>query len=331
MRRQTAWIASLFALFGCRPAIDVPHPGERTARVYNAIDFGLTNSTTFAVSRVDGASVHRKFDRDRFVELTPGEHALTVRFYSESLSRALRGVSECGLTLQAEAGAEYYLEGVVDGDRWHAQLVDPRRGGAVTRCLFAAASLDGRVEGGTQRLAVSSLAAAPPQSAAAAAGEAGGPGTPPPAVAAAAMPVAVASDEPFAVAAMRGRGHSGCRAGRYRVDAVRGEVISLGGSERVRLLGVEPRSETYARSLEEIVGQCVELELDATLGERGHHDRDGNLLAYVRGEDGVLLNLAVVRRGAATVDTSLRGRYIGDLLAAQSEARIGQRGIWKSN
>lgn len=367
MKRAAVWACMALGLVGCGTTRETAVDHQSVARVHNAVDFGLTTSTFFGVSRIDGTVVHRKFDRDRVVVLAPGEHRLGIRYYSEGLSRARHGVTECELTVTAPAGADYYLEGVVDGDRWRARAVDPR-GGAVIDCVFGGGAAEGEIDGGPHRDAVSALPAAalpaggeahatteplaapspgalavPSGEAAVAAAAVAMPPGRDPAVAAptgddvvASAPVAAPSradagalvedpsDESVITTALRGRGHWGCAAGRYRVEAIAGEALALSGNERVRLLGIVPRSaEAYRRVLEETVGRCVSVEIDPELTEAGYHDRAGNLLAYVRDEAGVLLNAEAVRRGAADVDSTLRGRYLAHLLAAQNDAERG--------
>lgn len=351
MWRCLGYLVIAASIGGCGASRDALPTAPGGVRIHNAIDFGVASSTYFVVNRVDGVDVHRKFDRDPFVEVAAGRRRIEVRFYSESLTASRRGLGECAVELDAEDGLAYYVEGGVGRSRWWARLVDSR--GVAAACVFADGTTEGRIAGGDQEYAVSARPSPPdpvPSARLVAPGVADAPPTtrPSPArVDPASEPIAAGSsvaappdpspaegqtgraaerddpdDEYLVISAMRGRGHRGCSAGRFLVSDVSGELLSLTGNERVRLLGVLPAGDdaAYTEALRRVVGQCVEVELDPGLAERGHHDRDGNLLAYIRAADGVLLNAEVLRLGVATVDTSWRGRYLAELLAAQSEA-----------
>lgn len=357
MWRSLRYLVIAASICACAASRDESPPAAGEVRIHNAIDFGVASSTYFVVNRVDGVEVHRKFDRDPFVEVAAGRRRIEVRFYSESLSTSRRGLGECAIELDAEDGLSYYLEGGVGRSRWWARLVDSS--GAITACVFGDGTTEGRIAGGDQDHAVSArpsppdsapadipvapeVADAPPRATsspvtvdpaprqetiAAASGVAAppAPSSPESQARRAAERNHSEDDEYLVISAMRGRGHRGCSAGRFLVSDVSGELLSLSGNERVRLLGVLPASDgvdaAYTEALRKVVGECVEVELDPGLTERGHHDRDGNLLAYVRAEDDLLLNAEVVRLGVATVDTSWRGRYLAELLAAQAEAK----------
>ncbi len=155
MVRWTRCLVLCLMVLGCQAQREPMRLGEATARVHNAIDFGMVSSTHFVISRVDGVVVHRKFDRDEIVRIAPGRRELRVRFYSESLTRAGSGESQCRLELSAEADRDYYLEGVVEGEWWRAHLVDAS-GGAEIPCLFEDGTGLGPVVGGSQLHAVSS-------------------------------------------------------------------------------------------------------------------------------------------------------------------------------
>jgi micrococcal nuclease len=87
-----------------------------------------------------------------------------------------------------------------------------------------------------------------------------------------------------------------------------------------------PRPEASAYTAERFpVGTRVRLVHDV---ERT--DRYGRTLAYVyRADDGLFLNLALVRDGFAQVSTYPPNvAHVDELVAAQREAREGDRGLW---
>jgi micrococcal nuclease len=120
---------------------------------------------------------------------------------------------------------------------------------------------------------------------------------------------------------------------RYVVD---GDTIRLMGGRYVRFLQIDtpelhPR-ECYGRRSSERLhswlhsGSRVRLRTDPRLDRT---DRYGRLLRYVfSGERN--LNLALVRRGAATVwfYDGDKGRYAKRLLTAGRRARKAKRGLW---
>jgi micrococcal nuclease len=116
---------------------------------------------------------------------------------------------------------------------------------------------------------------------------------------------------------------------------VDGDTLVLRGGGRVRLLQVdapEADGECYARAAARELarlappGAEVVLEADPRLDRV---DAYGRLLRYVLTR-GVNVNVALVRRGAATpyFYRGERGRYAVRLLAAVHEARAAGRGMW---
>ncbi|HEX4746891.1 MAG TPA: thermonuclease family protein [Gaiellaceae bacterium] len=115
-----------------------------------------------------------------------------------------------------------------------------------------------------------------------------------------------------------------------------GDTLDLRGGERVRLLQIDApelgEGECYARAslrdLERLAGEGtrVHLEADPDLDDR---DRYRRLLRYVR-VDGTLVNLELVRLGAATpyFRGGDEGVHADALLAAVEEARADRRGMW---
>jgi endonuclease YncB( thermonuclease family) len=117
-----------------------------------------------------------------------------------------------------------------------------------------------------------------------------------------------------------------------------GDTVILECGEAVRYIGIdsperggekspaEPlarESRAFNRSLVE--GRAVWLEFD-----RERRDRYGRLLAYVRLEDGTMVNSALVQSGlAAVMITPPNTAYFGILLEAQQEAMTRGIGLWK--
>ncbi len=330
------------ALAGCHFGLGAVRPHTSVAVVHNAVDFGLMSATYFVVSEVDGKVVHRKYDRSATVEVAPGQRGLSVRYYAESVSQEPRGVEECRISLAAEAGRDYYLEGVVEGIQWKVRLVDAYGEGEVL-CLFANNERTGTVLGGSQDHAVSSrppiprsaprrppVAVSPPNVLPAVDRSVGGPASSPatgePSIKRGA-PAPTRPRSTFVTKAMRGRGHWGCPSSLFRVSGIEDGAVGLSGSERVRLIGVEPvAGEGFATALQNWVGGCVSLELESPLAGERLRDRDGRLFGYLTDENGTLLNAEVIRLGGARVDPQSRCRRLGELLAAQAEARSTGRG-----
>jgi micrococcal nuclease len=117
-----------------------------------------------------------------------------------------------------------------------------------------------------------------------------------------------------------------------------GDTIALTSGERVRLVQIDSTElgsgECYSRKSAQVLrrllpaGSKIRLEADPRLDRV---DSYGRLLRYVhRGRLNV--NLALVRRGAATVwfYQGERGRYASRLLAAAERARDRRLGMWAS-
>ena len=122
-----------------------------------------------------------------------------------------------------------------------------------------------------------------------------------------------------------------------RVAAVSdGDTLALTTGARVRLVQIDTpelgSGECYSRKaaaeLRRLLpaGLPVRLEADSRLGAT---DRYGRLLRYVHAR-GTNVNVALVRRGAATVwfYDGERGKYAATLLAAARNARAERRGLW---
>jgi hypothetical protein len=154
MKRAIACALAVAAVGGCGNVRPSGPRDETTATIHNAIDFGLGSSIYFAVSRIDGAVVHRKFDRDSLVRVAPGRHDVRIRYYFEGLSGAAAGEAECRVELEARAGADYYLEGAADDGRWRARLVDAE-GATEWPCSFPDGSGAGAVAGSARTHALS--------------------------------------------------------------------------------------------------------------------------------------------------------------------------------
>jgi micrococcal nuclease len=117
---------------------------------------------------------------------------------------------------------------------------------------------------------------------------------------------------------------------------VDGDTIVLQDGRHVRLVQLDApetdERECYAdqarTTLYRLIppGTDVEIETDPALDRV---DRFGRTLAYVE-KDGTNINLELVREGAAApwFFDGDRGRHAAELLAAASDARAGQRGLW---
>ena len=107
--------------------------------------------------------------------------------------------------------------------------------------------------------------------------------------------------------------------------------------EKVRLIGIDTPeiaqkpwggyAKTYLESLLNGSGWKVKIEYD--LEKR---DKYGRLLAYVRTNDGKLVNYLLVQNGYAMLYTVPPNvRYVDDLTSAQREAREKELGIWSKD
>jgi endonuclease YncB( thermonuclease family) len=115
---------------------------------------------------------------------------------------------------------------------------------------------------------------------------------------------------------------------------VNGDTLDVAGVGHVRLAGIraprigrwagssEPYAEDARRRLASIaVGRWVRLE---RIPGRAGASRS----AYVWTEDGVLLNVLMLREGLAQVATSGRPARLEELAAAEADARSARRGLW---
>ena len=114
-----------------------------------------------------------------------------------------------------------------------------------------------------------------------------------------------------------------------------GDTIRMADGRRVRLVQIDApeTGECYEReatsALSKLVapGSKVGLLDDVSLEGR---DEYGRLLRYVITADGVIVNEALVRRGAAVpyFFRGKRGDHAAELLKAAKEARRNRRGLW---
>lgn len=124
---------------------------------------------------------------------------------------------------------------------------------------------------------------------------------------------------------------------RLCVRVIDGDTIELDGKEKVRLIGVDtpetvdPRrpvgyfgreASAFTRSLVE--KRRVRLEYDQT-----RTDRFGRTLAYVYREDGLFVNLEIIRQGYGFAYTKYPFREMERFRSAEREARTARRGQWK--
>jgi len=109
-----------------------------------------------------------------------------------------------------------------------------------------------------------------------------------------------------------------------------GETIEVAAFGRVRLLGVDaPQAAApFAREARErlaslVLRRWVRLDPEPpTRGVRGGH------LAYVVRDDGLFVNVVLIREGFARVKASRAGVRRDELDRAEAEARVFRRGIW---
>ncbi len=115
-----------------------------------------------------------------------------------------------------------------------------------------------------------------------------------------------------------------------------GDTFTLTDGEIVRLIGVDTpelarkdspaqyfshEARSHLKKLTE--GKAVILRSD----ERGR-DRHGRILAYVHLEDGVFVNLEIVRQGSGFVYTRFPFDYMDDFIREEKLAREKKKGLW---
>jgi len=132
--------------------------------------------------------------------------------------------------------------------------------------------------------------------------------------------------------------------GEYKVkNVIDGDTVELTNGLKVRYTGIDTPETRYRsggewifdpesfavsardfnRSL--VYGNVVRLEFDEE-----KTDKYGRWLAYVFTDNGMMANEELIREGLAMVYTFLPNtRYYDRLIAAQEEARINRRGLWK--
>ncbi|MFN3919023.1 MAG: thermonuclease family protein [Methylohalobius sp.] len=116
-----------------------------------------------------------------------------------------------------------------------------------------------------------------------------------------------------------------------------GDTVQLADGRRVRLLNInapeikthskrgEPSGEPAKRALERLTrGKRVRLEYDAQT-----QDHYGRTLAYLFTEDGLHVNLTLVKQGFAVANLHPPNlKYAEAILAAEREAEAAKRGVW---
>jgi endonuclease YncB( thermonuclease family) len=75
-----------------------------------------------------------------------------------------------------------------------------------------------------------------------------------------------------------------------------------------------------------IQGKKLRFSYDEVNADRGHRDKDGNLLVYATLPDGSLLNLQIVSRGISDVDIDYDYQFKSPMLTARDNARARQAG-----
>jgi micrococcal nuclease len=118
---------------------------------------------------------------------------------------------------------------------------------------------------------------------------------------------------------------------------VDGDTFVTAGGERVRMIGIDTPETVHPSGIVEAYGVEASdytkalIEKETVYMEKDVSDRDqyDRLLRYVYLEDGTFVNLHLVEEGYATVVTYPPDtRYTERLLAAEQEARDGEKGLW---
>ncbi len=116
-----------------------------------------------------------------------------------------------------------------------------------------------------------------------------------------------------------------------------GDTVRLADGRWVRLLNINTPEIGTERKRGEPGGEQARRELKALTGNRRvrleydleRHDKYGRTLAYLFTEDGIHINLTLIKRGWAIANLHPPNlKYTDAILAAQLEAERAKRGIW---
>lgn len=113
-------------------------------------------------------------------------------------------------------------------------------------------------------------------------------------------------------------------------------VTGLGGSEKVRLIGVDtPETVDPRRPVERFGKEAARFARERLLGRRVRlafesrlRDHYGRLLAYVFLPDGGCFNLQIVAEGFGFAYTKYPFMFMADFREAERSARTARRGLW---
>ena len=121
-------------------------------------------------------------------------------------------------------------------------------------------------------------------------------------------------------------------------SVIDGDTIDVATVGRVRLLGIDApeigrgfdTSAPFAREARDrltqlVLHRWVRLEQDGAT-----HDVYNRHLAYVMTEDGLCVNVALVREGLARISARLPLTRLTELQRAEADARAFRRGMWGS-
>ena len=121
-------------------------------------------------------------------------------------------------------------------------------------------------------------------------------------------------------------------------SVIDGDTIDVATVGRVRLLGIDApeigrgfdTSAPFAREARDrltqlVLHRWVRLEQDGAT-----HDVYNRHLAYVMTEDGLCVNVALVREGLARISARLPLARLTELQRAEADARAFRRGMWGS-
>jgi len=121
-------------------------------------------------------------------------------------------------------------------------------------------------------------------------------------------------------------------------SVIDGDTIDVATVGRVRLLGIDAPEigrgfdtsapfarEAHDRLTQLVLHRWVRLERDGAT-----HDVYNRHLAYVMTEDGLCVNVALVREGLARISARLPLTRLTELQRAEADARAFRRGMWGS-
>jgi len=100
-------------------------------------------------------------------------------------------------------------------------------------------------------------------------------------------------------------------------------LLILDSGKKIFLLGIDAKRLGHRFISSMVEGKEVTLDYDRT-----QPDKNGLSYAYVYLSDGTFVNMEVIRKGYARVDTRVPFAYSSEFINCQTEAQAEKRGLW---